>query len=554
MSNEIAMLDLPGGGTFRPTLPDCLRAAAAAYEDAEFLVSGDRRASFRDAERASAHIARALLALGSTKESRVGLLMSNRPLWAEIFFGIARAGGITVPFSTFYQAPEIAWCLAHTDIETLIVEPAYLRQDYLALLEAAIPGLAGQKGRTLYLPDFPFLRRIVVAGACDRPWATSLDDALAASAARPEIDDAFLARVEAAIAPADRLLIVCTSGSSGEPKAVVHTHGVAVRITNSFLDYLDLRRGDRNYTGQAFFWIGGLNVNLLPALQAGMCLIFADRPDPSGLARLIAAEGITRLSLWPAQIKAIEEAADQLGISLASVRSGLGAPRDEAGAVIPADRRMGGVLGMTESFGMHSIDRRTVPLPRGKAGSWGRHLPGAERRIVDPETRAEQPPGTKGELEVRGYTLMQGYYKREREAVFDADGWFATGDLCTIDADDFLYFHGRAGEMIKTSGANVAPREVELALQTLPGVEEAIVFGNPDAVRGETIVAVIVPAGGAKFDEDAARAHLKTRISNFKIPHRFVVMAKEEIPRTGSEKPIKGALRERLSDQTSNKD
>ncbi|WP_158257953.1 class I adenylate-forming enzyme family protein [Sphingopyxis lindanitolerans] len=548
------MLDLPGGAAFRPTLPDCLQAAAAAYEDAEYLVSSDQRVSFREAERASAKIARALLALGSTKESRVGLLMSNRPFWAVIFFGIARAGGITVPFSTFYQAPEIAWCLAHTDVETLIIEPSYLRQDYLALLEAAIPGLADQKGPTLFFPDFPFLRRIIVAGACDRAWALSLDDALDAAASRAEIDDAFLARVEAAISPADRLLIICTSGSSGEPKAVVHTHGVAVRITNSFLDYLDLRRGDRNYTGQPFFWIGGLNVNLLPALQAGMCLIFADRPEPAELARLIADESITRLSLWPAQIKAIVEAAEREGVSLASVRSGLGAPRDEAGLVIPADRRMGGVLGMTESFGMHSIDRRTTPLPRGKGGTWGRHLPGVERRIVDPITRAVLPPGSKGELEVRGYTLMQGYYKRDREEVFAADGWFATDDLCTIDADDFLYFHGRAGEMIKTSGANVSPREVELALQSHAGIEEAIVFGVPDSVRGETIVAVIVPVGEGRFDEAAARGHLATRISSFKIPHRFVAMAKEEIPRTGSEKPIKGVLRDRLADQSSNKE
>lgn len=533
----------PRGEEFVPTLPALLRAAARDHAEREFLVMGEQRLTYSQAERQSAELARGLLALGLGKGSRVGLLMSNSPDWVVAFGAAARTGSLCVLFSTFFQAPEISWCIRHNDVDTLLVQADYIGNDYLDRLERALPGLAEQTSPELFLPEHPYLRRIIVWGKCDRHWALQGPEALKEAAnRRPQIDDHFLEQIEANIAPADSLLTICTSGTTAEPKAVVHTHGVALRITHAFLDYLDLRGHDRNYTGQAFFWIGGLNVNLLPAMYVGACLVFSHTPDAEEIADVIQRERVTRLSLWPAQILAIREVANRKGCDLSSVRSGLGEPRDEYGEVIPVDRRIGGVMGMTESFGMHSIEKRTVPVPHGKGGTWGRHLPGVERKVVDRETGATVPPGVEGELYIRGYTLMQGYYKKEREQTFTRDGFFATGDLVKIDEDDFIYFTGRSTEMIKTSGANVSPREVEIALQKYPEVREAIVFGMPDAVRGEIVVAVLVAAAGKVADPADLTARLRRDISNYKVPHRMVLIPFDDIPRTGSAKPRKPQL------------
>ena len=533
---------IPPGPDFKPILPNVIHWAAATHGDKELFVLGDRRISFVDAERESRALAKGLLALGCGKGTRVGLLMENGPDWPINFFAAARAGAMTVALSTFYQAPEIAWALRHNDIDTLLISARYLRADYIERLERALPGLAEHKTTELYLPDAPFLRRIVVWGECDRPWALKGPaEILAAAAAKPQIDDAFLEKIESNIAPADELLIICTSGSTAEPKAVVHTHGVCVRMCHEFKEYMDLHPGERSYSGQPFFWIGGINVNLMPSLYTGSTMVFSESPAPAAVVELIEKEKVTRLSLWAAQLHGVLEAAGDRDLS--SIRAGGPVPRDLRGNVIPAARKIGGVMGMTENFGMHSIDYLQMPTPPGKGAHWGRHVRGMERKIIDPETMAEVPPGVEGECYIRGFAMMRGYYKKEREEVFTRDGWFATGDLAIIDEDDYIYFTGRRGELVKTSGANVAPREVELALQRYPEVREAIVFGLPDPVKGEKVVAVLCPQAGQGLDPDAVRAKLKEDISPYKVPVDWLVMDYDDIPRTGSLKPQKPQLK-----------
>jgi acyl-coenzyme A synthetase/AMP-(fatty) acid ligase len=533
------------------TLPGLVRDASARFGAREYMVLGERRVTFADAERISADWARGLLSLGLGKATRVGILMPNDPDWALAFLAAGRIGALTVTLSTLFQPPEISWGVRHNDIDTLLVIARYLNNDYLDRLEQALPGLASHRSSELYLPEHPYLRRIIVWGECDRPWAMRGPQALLdASAARPQIDEKFLAMVEAGVSPADLLLTISTSGTSAAPKSVMHTHGSALRAVYLFTAYQDLLPDDRTYTGQAFFWIGGQNSALLPPLFVGSCLCFAQTPRPADIVDVIRRERVTRLSLWPAQALSIAEHAARAGLDLPSVRSGYGEPRDEHGEVIPPDRRAGGWLGMTESFGMHSLDRRPFALPPGKGGTWGRSLPGVERAAVDPETKRRLGPGEIGELYIRGHTLMQGYYKVEREQVFTRGGWFATGDLVSIDTDDYLRFHGRNSELIKTAGANVSPSEVEHALTALPGVREAIVFGLPDAVKGEIVFAVAVPLADHQLDPGALREALRQRLSAYKVPQQIVVMPFDEVPRTGSDKVFKRALKERLAPAT----
>jgi acyl-coenzyme A synthetase/AMP-(fatty) acid ligase len=216
---------------------------------------------------------------------------------------------------------------------------------------------------------------------------------------------------------------------------------------------------------------------------------------------------------------------------------------DEAGDLIPPEL-IPNPFGMTETFGPHGLEAEGTRLPPEKAGAYGRSLPGMERKILNPATGAECAAGEPGELYVRGFSLMRGFYKRLPEQTFDRDGFYPTGDRCRIDAEGFLYFEGRFGEMIKTNGANVSPMEVEAALEGHPEIREAVVFGIPDPGRGEAIVAVVVPTSGASIDRDELRARLRGEVSSYKVPQFTFAMRHEDIPRTDSTKVKKHVLRE----------
>jgi len=171
--------------------------------------------------------------------------------------------------------------------------------------------------------------------------------------------------------------------------------------------------------------------------------------------------------------------------------------------------------------------------------------------LIDAKIDGIYSNGTAGELHVRGFSVMDGYYKRERAEIFHQDGWFATGDLGLLDADGYFYFQSRRSDMIKAAGANVAPMEVEALLMSYGPIQEAVVFGLPDKVRGQIVAAVLVPREGQDIDLAEVQARLKKDISAYKVPSRMVMMKYEDVPRTASGKPRKGALRDMLADGTS---
>ena len=205
-------------------------------------------------------------------------------------------------------------------------------------------------------------------------------------------------------------------------------------------------------------------------------------------------------------------------------------------------------IGMTESFAYHTIEATGAVLPEEKRGACGRPLPGMERQIRHPETGEPLAEGEQGELCLRGFNLMQGLYKREREEVFTPDGFYRTGDRGRIDADDYYSFEGRLGDMIKTGGANVSPREVEIVLAALDGVEQAFVAGVPDPEMGQIVVAGIVPtASSAPLQLDRLREQLRRELSAFKVPKHLLTLAPEEIPYTDSGKLHPRRLHELLA-------
>ena len=530
-----------------PTLPASLRHYAAKYADREFLIQGERRMSYRDLERESARLAQGMLARGIGKGTRVGILMPDGCDWVVAFMAATRIGAFCVLLSTLYQPRELRWVVAFADLDTLLVASEFLHHDYLERLEQALPGLAEQEAGSLHLREAPYLRRIVVWGEGKRAWSHAGPDYfLEPLADVPAVDDEYLRAVEDNVSPADLMLMIFTSGTTAEPKGVPHTHGTVIRHTHVLLNVWPVEVGDRVLPQMPLFWLGGLNSTLLPGMFLGSALVYPQTRDLGEVLELVERERITWVAGWGPQIAAIKAHPSYSDHKVRSVkRCSLSflPPADRQGNLIPPER-LTQCLGMTESFGPHGEWSHLEPLPDDKLGSQGRTISGLDRIVVDPETGEELPDGQVGELWIRGYSLTPGLYKKERHQVFTADGYYPTGDLCSLDADGYVYFRGRSGDMVKVKGANVATNEVEAVLGSFEDVQEAVVYGVPDGELGERLVATVVPAVGAEPTPADLIGRLKGELSAYKVPSEIHLARYEDLPRTASGKVVKRRLAE----------
>ncbi len=536
-------LDTPRFPDYEPTVPRFLAEVAKGHRERPLIALGDRRISYAEAERASARLARGLLARGIAKGSHVAVLAPNGPDWVVWWLAAARVGAVVVPLNTFYKPRELGYVLRHADVQALIAVPRLLSHDYLERIEACAPSLAGQAPSALSARELPLLRRVFVAGdGGGRSWATPLSELEATADASPAPDGSRLAEIEAAVRPADPMLLIYTSGSTGDPKGALHSQGAPIRHAYNLNRFRDLETSDRIFSPMPFFWVGGFVFTLLSAMHVGAFLVCEEAFEPGETLALLERERVTIAAGWPHYAKAMVDHPSFASRDLRSIRSGnLYAVLPEASR--PADPELrSNSLGMTETCGPHTIDRMDVDLPERLRGSFGRSVPGLEHKIVDPQTGETLGPGRVGEICVRGYSLMLGLYKREREEVFDRDGYYHTGDAGHFDAEGYLFFSARLGEMIKAAGANVTPREVEVAIEALPEVVSAFVVGVPDPVRGQAVAAAVVLKRGAALDADTASARLRDELASYKVPRHWLFASKEELPFTDSGKIDKKRL------------
>lgn len=534
---------------FSPTVPVLVRTLAERFGGREMVVRADRRVTYAEVERESAELARGLLATGIGKGSRVGLLMSNGPDWVVAWLAATRIGALLVPINTFYQTRELGWILRHADVQLLLTQHRLLSHDYMERLERCAPALAGQTGSPLRIASLPHLRAVRVWGPCDRRWADDGPNGLVEAAAlTPSIDEAFLQAVEADVSPADPMLIIYSSGSAADPKGAVHTHAGPIQHGDTLNRFRDLTPADRVYSPMPFFWVGGFVYTLLSCLHAGATMLTEEVFEPGATLDFIERERATMVAGWPHYGKAMADHPSFAKRDLSSIRSG------NLYELLPTEARprdpelRSNSLGMTETCGPHTIDRMDYDLPEKLRGSFGRAVPGVEHKIVDRETGAKLPPGELGEICVRGYSVMSGLYKVPRSQVFDADGYYHTGDAGFFDAEGTLFFKGRLGEMIKTGGANVTPREVEIVLESYPEIKSAFVVGLPDPEREQLVAAAVVSRAGAQVDPDELRQRVKRDLSAYKVP-RFVIPFEDgTLPLTGTGKIDKRRLVELLAE------
>jgi acyl-CoA synthetase (AMP-forming)/AMP-acid ligase II len=531
---------------YRATMAGAIRHAAEVFADREFVVTSTRRMTYAMAEASSRRIGKELLALGVGKGTRVGIMFGYGSEWIVAWLAITRIGAVCMPFSTAYMPAELRKALRFSDVDTFLIPSTLVGRDQEAFVEEAVPGLAQNDGTPLRIAELPYLRRVLVSGGVRSTWGhdISLDFENTSTERSETISESLFEAVEAEVTPADLFMAVFTSGTTSGPKGVIHTHGNFLRHGENLAAFQAITGDERIFCGSPFFWIGGVGVTLNYALARGCTLVCIDRFELNAALDIMEVEQVTMLSMFSQLSQRLRQriANEQRDVSRIPV---FATSSSATSTTDPGLRHKS--LGMTETVGPHTAAGPEVTrvLPEEMRGSFGLPVPYVNHRIADPVTNATLADGEVGEVCVRGYSLMSGLYKQERHETFDDDGWYHTGDEGFL-LDGYLYFLGRFKEMIKTQGANVAPQEVEVVLETFPEITWAVVFGLPDVGFNEIVGAVLVTPRGMVIDVNEILERLAKEISSYKVPAKVLVLTEDELPMLQSGKPDRVVLRKRL--------
>jgi HIP---CoA ligase len=513
-------------------VPLCVRAAAADSPDAAAVVDGGVRLTYAELAARSEEFARALIAAGVRQGEAVALWAPNSATWVVSALGALAAGAVLVPVNTRYKGAEARYLLAKARVVLLVVDDGFLGNDYLGMLREARRGAGEAAGSPL--PDLPFLRTVVTLSPGVDPAAVSCDTFLAGAAlAGPgEVDKRI-----AALTPGTLCDLVFTSGTSGVPKGVMTSHGASVRTSLAWADGVGLRAGDRYLIINPFFHSFGYRAGLLACVLKRATMFPLAVFDVEATLRIAQTERITVLPGPPALYYSILDDPRFPDFDLSALRVVIAGAATVPEALFHRIRaELPGVETAESPYGLTEVAGTATTCPpdadiKKMSTTVGKAIPGTELAVVDPDGR-QLPPGENGEIVVRGYNVMLGYFEdpaATSEAI-DADGWLHTGDVGHLDSGGFLTLTGRIKEVFQTGGFNVYPVEVEQLLATHPMIAEAVVIGVPDARLGEVAHAFVLPRPGCSPEPEEVIAFARARIANFKVPRGVTVV--HDLPRT----------------------
>ena len=534
----------PGLGAL--TLPGFLREVTAMYSEREALVwrtaDGVTRWTYAELWERAIDVARALRACGLGKGARAGVLMTNRPEWLAAVFGISLAGGVAVTLSTFSTPPELDYLLQHSSVSVLLFERKVLTKDFAADLMRLEPQIARAAPGALQSAKYPFLRRLALIGEA-APGIDTWDVFLARGHHEPR---ELVEATAAAVYPSDAAVIFFSSGSTSKPKGILSAHrGVSIQMWRFRRMYgFSSQDHVRAWTANGFFWSGNFTMMLGSTLASGGTLVLQPTFDAADALELMAAERVNFPFVWPHQWAQLETAPNWGQVDLSSIRfADFKTPIAHHPTVSTKWFEPGHAYGNTETFTITTCFPANTP-PEIHADSSGEALPGVTLKIVDPLTGVVVPRGERGEICVKGPTLMLGYIGTPLDETLDAEGFFRTGDGGYVDDAGRLFWEGRLTDIIKTGGANVSPREVNEALANHSGIKVAHTVGVPHETLGEVVVACVVPHEGASLDAKEIRAFLRQQLASYKVPRHVLFFREDEIALTGNAKIKSGDLRQ----------
>lgn len=495
---------------------------------------GVERWTYTDLWLRSVDVARALLACGVGKGTRVGILMTNRLEFLSSAFGTALAGGVATTLNTFSTPAELQVLLGNSGCSVLLLERSVLKKDFAAILLELEPKIATATPGKLISHKFPFLRYLAMVDSNEsvgaiEGWASFLARGKDIS---PELVDATAATVS----PSDPGVLFFSSGSTGKPKGILSAHrGVCLQLWR-WRKWLGLDQDVRSITTNGFFWSGNFAMGVGGTLSAGGSLILQRTFQPEEALSIMEAERVSYIFAWPHQWAQLVDAKNWLDVDLSALKyidanSPLASHPTVTSSWIDATH----CYGNTETFTLSSAFSANTPKEV-TGDSHGQPVAGNTIKIVDPLSGQLVPMGERGEIAVKGPTLMLGYIGIPLDEILDADGFFHTGDGGYFDDQGRLHWEGRLNDIIKTGGANVSPVEIDTVIAQCPGVKITKTVGVPDELLGELVVACIVPQDGFELTEDAVRTFVKEQLASFKVPRRILFFGEDELQWTGSAK------------------
>jgi fatty-acyl-CoA synthase len=535
------------------TLGDLLLNAFDRYPDHQAIIFPNTAWSYRELMSRAMRTARGLIALGVKPKDHVGILMPTGPELVQMFFAVALCGATGVLINARYKSAELEYVIENADIITLLTTDVVAEQvNFVERIGAALPGLAECRDpRNLRLASAPRLRSIVLDSKSAKQGYLPLAelDALAARVSDAEVHaNRVLTRVR------DVCMILYTSGTTSNPKGCLLSHEAMVRTSlvlgkHRFL----LTHEDRMWSPLPLFHIAAM-LPLIAALAVGATYLGMEHFEPGLSLDMIDRNGVTMIFapfVTFLQAMALHPKFESTDFSKVRLMNSCFAvqPKSVSDAyrkAMPHTLQLG-TYGMTEAAGIVATGHASMDRELGFT-RLGTPLIGVEVRIIDPESGNECPSGTRGEICLRGYSIFDGYYRDEEKnrSSFDAQGWFHTGDLGSIDSNGHMMFDGRNKDMLKVGGENVAAAEIESHLTRHPAVKLAQAVGIPDPKYVEIPAAFIELFPGKTASEAELIAFCRKDISSFKVPRfiRFVT----EWPMSAS-KIQKYQLRARLMEE-----
>jgi len=515
------------------TLPALIRQAAERFPDRPAIVDEGVTLSYAELLARSRVVARALMAHGVATGDRVAIWAPNMHEWIVAACGIHAAGAVLLPLNTRMKGAEAADILTRSRARMLVSIGDFLGQYYPAQLD-------GQRPATL--------EHVVVLRAGDKSAGRNREqgwDAFLAAAGRVTAQEQ-LAR-EQALDVHSTADLMFTSGTTGRPKGVMCAHGPAIRSFMAWADVVGLREGDHYLIVNPFFHTFGYKAGWVAAFLKGATVYPEQVFDAEQLLTRIQRDRISFLPGAPTLFLTMLAHPRLADFDLSSLRAAVTGAATVPPILIRRMREDLGITNVTTAYGLTECGGcATVCDPDDSAetvaSTCGKALPGTEVRCVDAQGH-EVPPGAPGEVLLRGYHVMQGYFEDEqatREAI-DADGWLHTGDVGVLDARGYLRITDRLKDMFIVGGFNCYPAEIERMLAEHPAIAQVAVVGMDDERMGEVGCACFVPKAGAQLAADELIAWSRGRMANYKVPRQ--VLSFEALPLNASSKVDKRELR-----------
>jgi fatty-acyl-CoA synthase/long-chain acyl-CoA synthetase len=513
------------------TIGDLLLTAADRHPDSLALVFPDREITYRQLADAALRRARALRALGVRPRDHVGVLMHTCAEFVETFFAIAFCGGVIVPINARYKASELAYVIENGDLVTVVTTDAVADSvNFVERLNGALKDLhRNKKPAALKVAGAPKLRNIVLLGKTKAPGFVSEKEF---DAAAKTCDEMQVHQARLRVRVRDIGLMLYTSGTTANPKGCLITHEAMVRNSIALGRHrYRLTQTDRMWSPLPMFHIAAV-LPMLAIFDVGGTYLTMGYFDAGVALKMLERYRVT--ALYPSFVTIMQglvyhptfHDTDLSSVKLMNSNFAVQPPgvAEPIMAAMPQALQVGS-FGMTEAAGTvctggwDEVEARRITR-------LGKPLPGLDVRIVNPETGADLKNGLRGEVLVRGYSLFEGYYKDAEKTAqaLDAEGWFHTGDIGSLDDDGTIMFHGRFKDMLKVGGENVAAAEIEGLLGRHPAVKLAQVVGIPDAKYVEVPAAFVELKPGIKASEKELIDFCRKEISSFKVPRqvRFV--------------------------------